>query len=303
VVTRKQVLWSEFEEPRFYQFQETIFFSQPGTRPQDNVDLEAITFMDMNGKKATYSWEHGLPKHFPEPAFKPVEMVNFRSKYRPFSIHHPERFARPFHFGSVEGYTTFPCWNHWPVSQVPSDGRNAQAFDKPSSTSLAFANANRQNLERFPDGSIRVRILMGMTTNSIESLLPLARSWNFPPRLEIKSDGFTSSGYDQYQRAYLLEKSDEKAGKLTCEISASPESPIVNLCLVIKHWGTMPAAIQINGRPVSDKDCATGLVRTLESDNLVFWLKVQLTEKLRLVVNQPAFNSPAVSRATPSPKM
>jgi hypothetical protein len=66
------VLWCAFEKPRFYQFQETIFFSQPGTRPQDNVELEAITLMDMSGKKATYSWEHGLPKKFPEPEFKPI---------------------------------------------------------------------------------------------------------------------------------------------------------------------------------------------------------------------------------------
>ena len=213
-------------------------------------------------------------------------MVNFKSKYRPFSIHHPERFATPFHFGSVKGYSTFPCWNHWPVSQIPSDGRNAQAFDKPSSTSLAYANADRQQVERFPDGSVRVRILMGMTTDPIESLLPLARSWNSPPRLEIKSDGFTSSGYDPYQRAYLLEKTDGNQHELACEISATPESPIVNLCLVIRNWGTRPAAIQFNGRPVSDKDCATGLVRTLEGDSLVVWLKVQTTRKLSLLVNQ-----------------
>ena len=302
VAARKQVLWCTFEKPRFYQFQETIFFSQPGTRPQDNVELEAITLMDMNGKKATYSWEHGLPKKFPDPEFKPIEMVNFKAKYRPFSIHHPERFATPFHFGAVKGYSTFPCWNHWPVSLVPSDGRNAQAFDKPSSTSLAYANADRQKLERFPDGSVRVRILMGMTPNPIEALLPLARSWNFPPQLELKSDGFTTSGYDPYQRAYLLEKSDAKKHELACEISATPESPIVNLCLVIKNWGTMPAAIQINGRPVSDKDCATGLVQTLEGNHLVVWLKVQSTKKVNLLVNEPAFNSAAVSRATPSPK-
>jgi len=82
VVARKQVLWSEYKAPGGYQFQETIFFNQPGTKPQDNVELEAITFMDMDGKTSSYSWENGAPKKFPDPQFKPIEMVNFKSKSR-----------------------------------------------------------------------------------------------------------------------------------------------------------------------------------------------------------------------------
>ena len=57
VVVRKQVLWSEFlpvKDRKFYQFQETIFFNQPGTKPQDNVNYEAISFSDSEGHKASY---------------------------------------------------------------------------------------------------------------------------------------------------------------------------------------------------------------------------------------------------------
>ena len=285
VAVRKQVLWCDFDKPQFYQFQETIFFNQPGTRPQDNVELEAITLMDMNGKMASYSWEHGLPKSFPEPAFKPIRMVNFKSKYRPFSIHHPEQFATPFHFGSVKGYSTFPCWNHWPVSQIPSDGRNAQAFDKPSSTSIAYANADRQQVEHFPDGSIRARMLKGMTTNSIESLLPLARSWNFPPQLETQSAGFANSGYDPYERAYHLERLDSSARELVCDIQATPESPIVNLCLVVKNWGDRTAGVEVNGETIPPGDSFRyGLRRGLEGTDLVVWLKQSTTEPVRVVL-------------------
>ena len=279
VVVRKQVLRSEYKKPDGYQFQETIFFNQPGTKPQDNVEYEAITFMDMDGNKAGYSWQTGAPASFPEPKFKPIEMVNFKSKYRPFSIHHPERFTRPFTFGWVKGYSTFPCWNHWPVSQIPSDGRNAQAVDKPSHSSLTAVNGDQQKYETFPDGSIRVRSLIGMTTQPIDSLLPLARSWNVAPRLETRSAGYAYCGYDPYQRAYLFEKRGVEGLEFACEISASPESPIENLCLVIKNWGDAPATIQINGRPVSGNDCATGVVRTLEGDDLVVWLPVKSTQK------------------------
>ncbi len=284
VVARKQVLWSKFEKPAAYQFQETIFFNQPGTKPQDNVEYEAITFMDMDGRKAAYSWETGAPREFPEPRFKPVEMVNFKAKYRPFSIHHPERVTQPFRFGWVKDYSTFPCWNHWPVSQVPSDGRKAQAFDKPSHSSLTAVNGDQQKYERFPDGSVRVRSLVGMTTEPIDYLLPLARSWNVPPRLDSQSPGYASSGYDPYQRAYLFEKQKGAGHELACEIAASPESPVANLCLVIKRWGTSPASIFLNGNPVSGNDCAMGSIRSLEGDDLVVWLPVKSTEKVNVRV-------------------
>ena len=284
VLVRKQVLWSRFEKPSAYQFQETIFFNQPGTKPQDNVAAEAITFMDLDGKMASYSWANGIPKSFPDPKFKPVEMVNFKSQYRPFSIHHPERITRPFSFGAVKGYSTFPCWNHWPVSQIASDGRQAQAPDKPSHSSLTAVNGNQQKYEKFPDGSIRVRSLMGMTTQPIDSLLPLARSWNFPPSLTTRSAGFTAAGYDAHQRAYLLEKQSGAGHELACDISASPESPVVNLCLIIKNWGTEPAKIQLNGKPVSETDYATGMVRHLETDDLLVWLHVTATNKVSVSV-------------------
>ena len=285
VAVRNQVLWCDFQNPRLWQFQETIFLNQPGTRPQDNVELEAITFMDMNGNKASYSWENGLPKSFPEPKFMPIEMVNFKSKYRPFSIHPPERITLPFHFGSEKGYSTFPCWNHWPVSQIPSDGRTIKAFDKPSSSSLAYLNADQEQVVRFPDGSVRGRILMGMTTNTIESLLPLARSWNFAPKLETQSAGFTSSGYDPYQRAYQLEKVEPSASELACEIKATPESPIVNLCLVVKNWGDRPAGVEVNGEAIPNGELFRyGLRRELEGTDLIVWLKKTTTEPVRVVL-------------------
>lgn len=284
VVARKQVLSSGFERPAAYQFQETIFFNQPGTKPQDNVEYEAITFMDMDGQKAGYSWEAGAPAGFPEPKFKPIEMVNFKSKYRPFSIHHPERVTAPFRFGWVKGYSTFPCWNHWPVSQIPSDGRNAQAVDKPSHSSLTAVNGDRQKYEKFPDGTIRVRSLIGMTLQPIDSLLPLARSWNSAPRLETRSAGYVHSGYDPYQRAHLLEKKGAEGGDLECEVFASPESPVANLCLVIQHWGASPATISLNGRQLSGNELALGLIRNLEGDNLVVWLPVEATQKVSVSV-------------------
>lgn len=277
VVVRKQVLWSKFEKPGAYQFQETIFFNQPGTKPQDNVEDESITFMDMDGATASYSWKDGAPRKFDQgPKFKPVEMVRTKSQYRPFSIHHPERVTHPFTFGWIKGYSTFPCWNHWPVSQIPSDGRKAAAPDKASHSSLTAVNGGQQKLERYPDGSVRVRSIMGMTKGSIQSVLPLARSWNSAPEVKAVSDGFISNGYDAYQRAYLFQKKGENGKSLEFTVAASEHSPLVNLPVVIRNWGTGPAKVEVVGKDASfHEKCRIGKVSNLEGDDLVIWIPVE----------------------------
>ncbi len=279
VVVRKQVLWSEYKQPGVYQFQETIFFNQPGTKPQDNVEYEALTFMDMDGKTATYSWKEAAPKKFDQgPKFMPVEMVNTKSRYRPFSIHHSERVAIPFTFGWMKDYSTFPCWNHWPVSQIASDGRNAVAPDKASHSSLTAINGNLQKSERFPDGSVRVRSLIGMTTSPMKSLLPLARSWNFAPEVNSVSNGFASLGYDAYQRAYLFRKESVTGKALEFTVAASEQSPLVKLPVVIRNWGSGPAKIELVGKdPATHEKCRIGRVSSLESDDLVIWIPVEST--------------------------
>jgi len=284
VVVRKQVLWTETKMSQYYQLQETIFFNQPGTKPQDNVEYEAITFLDMDGNKASYSWEQGAPKSFPEPKYKPIEMVNTKSKYKPYSIHHPERYTRPFSFGWVKGYSNFPCWNHWPVSQIASDGRKAVAPDKASHSSLAAVDGDRQKYEKWNDGSIRVRSIMGMTTKPIASVLPLARSWNYPPKVNSSSAGYTYSGYDQYQRAYLFEKQEGAGGTFEFELLGSKASPIVNVPVVISNWGASVAEVVVNGIKADPADVALGAIRSLEGGDLVVWIKISASVPTRIII-------------------
>ena len=287
VVARKQVLWSEYKQPAAYQFQETIFFNQPGTKPQDNVEYEALSFMDMGGQTATYSWKETAPRKFDKaPTFMPVEMVNTKSRYRPFSIHHPERIAKPFNFGWMKEYSTFPCWNHWPVSQIANDGRKAVAPDKASHTSLTAINGKLQKYERFPDGSVRVRSLIGMTTGTIQSLLPLARSWNMAPGVNSVSHGFASLGYDAYERAYLFRKEGENAQALEFTVAASEQSPLVQLPVVIRDWGTGAARIELVGKdPAIHDKCRVGRVSRLENDDLVVWIPVESTIPVRVRIH------------------
>lgn len=281
VAVRKQVLWSKNYSKDFgtYQFQETIFFNQPGTRPQDNVDLEAITFCDMDGRKTSYSWEKGVPKKFDQPEFQPIQLVNFKSNYKPFSIYDPKRITRPFTFGFMPNYSTFPCWNHWPVQQTPSDGRNVVVSDKPSHSSLTESNGSIQIVEKGPDNSYLARSLIGMTTKPIENLVPLAKSWNFPAKLVLDTPDFSSKGYDKYQRAYLFKAINQNSKQLIFRVEASKESPVQNLALVVENWGLSNPKLKINEK---DLDFKIGIIKGLDQDKTVLFIPYQSVKTFKI---------------------
>jgi hypothetical protein len=288
VVVRKQVLWSDFlpvEDQKYYQFQETIFFNQPGTKPQDNVNYEAITFTDLDGHKASYSWENGAPEKFDTPAHQPIQMVNTKSRYKPFGIYYPNRITFPFNFGWVKGYSTFPCWNHWPISQIASDGRNTVAPDKVSHSSLTQVNCDNQIFEKCADNSVRVRSMMGMTTDPIDSLLPLARSWNYPAEIKSSSPNFKITGYDQYQRCYNIENLTKTKQALEFEVEGSNISPIVNLAFVIKNWNAGTADIGINGKKaIEGIDYTLGNLATPDGNDLVVWINIKSFSEVKFLM-------------------
>lgn len=288
VIARNQILWSDFkeEEIRAYQFQETIFFNQPGSRPEDTVEYEAITFVDMDGSKYSYSWENGIPKSFPDPEFKPIQLVNTKSVHKPFGIYDLRRVTFPFYFGNSEGYSQFPCWNHWPVSQIASDGRKTRVSDKVSHSSLTQVNCDMQIYERRNDGSVRVASMMGMTTGPAETLLPLARSWNNPAEAGLVSSGFEIIGYDRYQRAYLFRQCSDQEKKLDFVLNAGPDSPLENVAIVVEAQLHDVRSVRAGGRRLkAGEEFLTGHVAGNDDDKMVIWLNLKAQDKTRITVD------------------
>jgi len=289
IAVRKQVLWSKNYSRDFgtYQFQETIFFNQPGTRPQDNVNLEAISFCDMDGHKTSYSWENGIPKKFDQPQYQPIQLVNFKSNYKPFSIYDPKRITRPFGFGFMPDYSTFPCWNHWPVQQTPSDGRNVVVSDKPSHSSLTESNGQIQIVEKGPNNTYLASSIIGMTTNPIETLIPLAKSWNYPALLNSDSPEFISKGYDKYQRSYVLKANSPKAKELRLRVNASTTSPLQNLALDIENWDAGNPRISLNGKLLKESEnYSIGRIFGLEENKTVLFIRIESSNNIDLTIQK-----------------
>jgi len=251
-------------------WQETIFLNEPGTRPEDNCELGAITLVNMKGQSKTYSWAKGYPKFDLDKAL--IQMTNLKSQFRPFLIARPGSQIRVFHNEVNPKYSHFPWWNHWPVAQIHSDGRHAQAADRAAHSSLTNVSPAKGDAA-----------LYGLTDKPAVSLLPLAKSWNYPAQIKIQSKGFTSSGYDYKQRAYVIKCNGGKS--LEFELAGSKDSPVVNPAFVIRNWGERNAALKINGRKIRrGKNFRIGHGYTLAGCDLIVWIQKESTTPIRILL-------------------
>ena len=252
-------------------WQETILLNEPGTRPEDNIELEACTLLNMKGESKSYSWEHGYPVFDLEGAN--IQYVNFKSKYKPFLIFREGGGFDVFNLEVRPAYSHFPWWNHWPVAQIVSDGRSASAPDRAAHSSLSWGDPNGE------------AAIYGLTDQDPVSLVKLARSWNYPAELSVKNNSYMSEGYDYTQRAYVI--NTIKGGEnLSFNLIGSSKSPIVNPAFVINNWEGGSVSLSLDGQPVPrGKDFRYGFEYDVEGNrNLIVYLKMDKEEGVEITI-------------------
>lgn len=264
--------------------QETIFFSQPGKGPLDTVDVTALTIANDAGESRSFDWQPNFPDDVGRHPQKPtIQMVNFKAKHRPYMLKLPGALVSAFPpSGHID--RNFPYWNHWPVSQLPNDGRQATRTDRPAHTSLSW----------FCDPPLKEEGILftwtymyGLTAGSAMDLVPLSKSWNSPAALKLNGAAFENIGYDTCQRAYVLDATNSiDTQPLEASLAASESSPIVNPAFVIRGWGDSLPAIKLNGKAIPrDKNCRIGLNHELNGTDLVIWLKHESTEPIKISIS------------------
>jgi hypothetical protein len=279
VAARKSVAWSSSLTVA-PEFQETIIINQPGTRPEDNIENDALTFVNMKGETHTYSWL-SPPKEITEPAGTNIQSVNLKSKWKPFQIVLPDRPLIDV-YGGEKTYSLFEWYNHWPVAQVKSSGISAIAADRPSHSSLSHIQG--QQYERTADSMTKI-MLVGLSNRPAAELAVLARSWARPPEMVVAGSGFTGGGYDPSQRSFVVMKMNADQGAVHLAFHATADSPLLNPALVVERWGEAVPALTLNGKPVAwGKDARYGLVSTLERSTLVVWLRLKAETKTMVVL-------------------
>jgi len=262
--------------------QEIIALCQPGTKPEDIIDLDALTLLNMRGESQVYSWAGKTPDLARGTMTgKPnIALVNYKSKFKPFEILEPGCNIEVFDVEHRKGVSKFPWWNHWPVAQIPSDGRYCQTSDRASHFSLAWG---RPPIHKEKD-VLWASWMYGATEDSPEKLVLLARSWVQPPELEVEGDNYISKGYDFTQRAYLIEsRKSENQTPLEFNLAANEESPLVNCAFVIKNWGETGAQISVNGKVLSKrKEIRTGYRKRMDGTDLIVWIEYESTEPVKI---------------------
>ncbi len=276
VAVRNQVLWtSNFKT--WHEFQETIVINGPGTRPEDNIQPDALTLGNMKGETAVYSWEKSPPTRKMEKPENPnIQVVNLKSNWKPFQIVSPVNSSMSRYTGEVT-YSMFEWWNHWPVAQVRSSGISAVAPDRPSHSSLSHIYWDPYSQTQ---NTMTKILLHGLTTKSPAELVPLAKSWLSPPRAELSGSGFQSQGYDPTQRAFVIvRESGSSASQVRVLLKASSESPLLHPAFVIKNWGDSEPKLSVDGKKVErGTNFRYGFVSHLEGSDLIIWLALESTK-------------------------
>ncbi|MHC4666318.1 MAG: hypothetical protein ACYS9T_10240 [Planctomycetota bacterium] len=102
--------------------------------------------------------------------------------------------------------------------------------------------------------------------------------------------GFESEGFNKYERAYVLSrKANGSHSTLKFELAATEKSPVVNPAFIIKNWGHAAAELKINEEPVKrGKDFRLGHRRTLETTDLIIWIKKNSTRPIMIFLSPRA---------------
>ena len=177
-------------------------------------------------------------------------------------------------------YSVFPTWNHWPVAQMPSDGRYASFPDRTGHSSLTHVYLPVYD-EAEGDRPFYQKLLMeAMLDTDKTDLVSLARSWNHAPEIQLKGEG--KAWYEKPERAYYVKGAGDE---VELEILSDSDRPLYNLGIVLKNWGKLEASeILMNGKEV---DAKQGVVRDVDgSYKLIVWIEVMGKEKITVTINK-----------------
>ncbi len=265
-----------------HQFQESLPFTNPGQYNNDVVEEDFCTVANMQGEQLTLRFMENPAKEKENvPEELTIQRYNFRSTYDPVIIYEPENRMHYVKDRDIRGYDRPGACNHWPVGQARCDGRTVQAADRPTHF-LGFPISSppvHENEDRSWWNGI-----YGMTDLPMEKLITLARSWNYPPRLQL-SHSFHDRGYDRGQRAFVLERSVPSSGGLKIEVAASEDNPVYNPALVILGWGTSDATLSIDGEETGQgPKFRVGHRHGLEKSDLVVWIEREATKPFEMTL-------------------
>jgi hypothetical protein len=264
---------------RHYSFTEPTVLLEPGKKAEDFISLDAATIANLLGDIRTYSWDPASPPFpFPnQPKDANIALLNTKSRYRPFYIYQTGTELGPYGWPPElrPGYSHFPTWDHWPVNQIPSDGRFELFPDHYASAAIMSPEVVEKPTAD-PDPTKAAMFLFGLTPDPISALVPAARSWLHPPQITLTKGPAASAVYDAAQRAYVISVPPQ-AHQISIHLSASEQSPAFHPSFVIEGWGDVSVSLSVNNAALPADRYRYGHIHLLDRTDLVVWLNISST--------------------------
>jgi len=280
VAVKTMHLWTDGE--RNHEWQESIAVFGPDQHPEQVIETApALIMADLNGRVDKYDWVNGPPDEVDYDNMK-IHIVNYHSDYDPVTI--GNFLGGNVYGGELTDYAVFPTWNHWPVGQMPSDGRYAIFPDRTGHSSLTHVFMPTYKEQRHGPTPYQEKLLMeGMSNLPVDDLVPLAKSWLKPAKL-VEPQGCTDAAYERGQRAYLMAATDSK---ISFKLRASQDTPVINPCFVVSNWGgENKASLTINGRPVRPgRNFRQGIIiDSCGKNTMVIWVKYEADSPIEVTI-------------------
>lgn len=277
VAAKKMQLWTNGE--RNHEWQESMVIFGPDQHPNNIIErTKTITMLAEDGNYKSYDWLTGPPDNVDNPINSNIQLINLKGNYDPFTIATKFIGKTRVYDGEMTPYAAFCTWNHWPIAQMPSDGRYASYPDRTSHSSISnvyFPIYKEDSASSKP--SYEKILLEGMWNKKATGLIPLSKSWTHAPNL-INLKG-AEGGYNASQRAYLLEVYENL---ISFTVNASTQNPVYNLCVVLKGWNTkVEAKVNVSGK------VKQGIVRDTEGNyTKVIFIEKESTEPFTISVSK-----------------
>jgi Concanavalin A-like lectin/glucanases superfamily len=273
---------------RHYSFTEPTVLLEPGAKAENFISLEAATIANVAGETRTYNWDPNSPAFpFPDqPKNANIALLNTKSQYKPFYVYPPGTELGPYGWPPELrlGYSHFPTWDHWPVNQIPSDGRFELFPDHYGSAAIMSPEVVETPISG-PDPTRAAMFLFGLTSHPILGLVPAARSWLRPPEITLSGNSSAGGKYDAAQRAYVFSMPPQ-ARDLTIHLAANEQSPAFHPAFVIQSWGDGPLTVSVNGRRLPADKYRYGHIYRLDRTDLIVWLDISSPAPLGISVSR-----------------
>ncbi|MFH1733033.1 MAG: hypothetical protein ABIF82_15480 [Planctomycetota bacterium] len=261
--------WVDGKPP--FETQETTIINGDGRPPTDDIDVNALTLIRMNGEAKTIPFK----PYPPEGALLKdanIQVVNLETRFKPFTIVPDtdpkiQAFRGPWADHEHLGERVFVGW--------PSGAKWDKYY------TVALSHVIDWRFHERTKNTLTSIYLIGMTdaatdATKAKALVPLARSWLRAPKLTPAGAGTMSAGFEKKERAYVL-RALGTAGKrrVGFAIAASEDSPLVDPVFVIRGWDGAAPAVKVNGQAAeAGKNLRIGVERGKAGDDLVIWMKM-----------------------------